>query len=160
MKTTVTGHSIDPFATDPVARGYDVVAHASPLIVAIAAALIVGRPDGWIAFLLPIGPLFVSGIARLAQGRPPRAWRSLLAFATVSAVVIGGGWAITHLGQVWAPLSLLFPLGLLAFIAGLVNFVLVVLGRIPRAVRGRPFDYPWIPTPVARFVGLGEGWHE
>lgn len=159
---TMTGDvTNDPMPTaDPVGRAYDAVTHASPLLLAIAVAVLVGGPVGWIAFLLPLGPLVLTGVSRLTLGHPPRAWRSLVAFTTVAAVVIGGGWVVTRLGTIWDPLSLLFPLGLLAFVAGLVNFVLVVIGRIPRALRGRPFDYPWIPDPVARVVGLDDGWQE
>ncbi|MEM1333735.1 MAG: hypothetical protein AAGG08_09780 [Actinomycetota bacterium] len=162
-RATMFGDMSRPSASetvDVVGRGYDLVAHASPLVLAIAASLAVGQPVGWIAFLFPAGPIVVIAVSRGVRGEPPRAWRSLLAFSLVSAVVVGGGWTLTQASGWWPPLSLLYPLGLLAFIAGLVNVVLVVLGRMPRAVRGWPFDYPWIPARLARAVGLPDGWEE
>lgn len=149
MSTVIEGRVVEGSS-----RTVDVVAHLSPLLVAIVAAAVVGQPIGWIAFLVPLGPLLVAGALRVA-GRPrPRGVRSLLAFSALSGLLIGGGWALTEAKDLWPPFAIVFPLGLLAFVAGLVNFVMIVLSRTWRAGRGLIFDYPWIPSAVAERVGL------
>ncbi|MEL6893102.1 MAG: hypothetical protein AAFP84_16030, partial [Actinomycetota bacterium] len=149
-----------PSPASRTSRLVDMAAHSSPLVVATVVAIAVGQPIGWIAFLFPVGPLVVTGIAAGIRDAAPRGARSLVAFTFVAAIVVGGGWLLTGVGDLWAPLALLFPFGLLAFIAGLVNFVLVITSRVGRAWRGWAFDYPWIPDRVARLVGLPDGWEE
>lgn len=149
----------EPEVVDVARPVVDAAAHGASLVVGVLVAVLVGQPVGWIAFLLPLGPLVVIGVASLS-GRAPRASRSLMAFTLMSVVVIGGGWALTFAGELWGPLSLLYPLGVLAFIAGLVNWLMIVLSRVWRAVRRWPFDYPWIPRPLALLVGLPGDWEE
>lgn len=145
---------------DPSNRIVDFVAHGSSIVVGVAVAAVVGQPVGWIGFVLPLGPVLVIAAAAAAGAAMPRGARSLLAFTIVSGVVIGGGWLLTHAGELWAPLSLLYPLGVLAFIAGLVNWLMLAASRTWRAWRRWPFDYPWIPDPLARLVGLPADWEE
>lgn len=140
-------------------RTWDAVAHSSSLIVAVIASVAVGKPLGWIAFLLPLGPLLVVGAMRLT-GREPRGWRSLVAFTIAVGLLIGVSWLGTQAGEFFSPLAYVFPLALLAFTLGVVNYVLVVVSRTIRAIKFDAFDYPWVPDRLARLVGLPPQWVE
>ena len=128
--------------------------HLSPLVVSAVVAAAVGRPVGWIGFLLPLGPLAAAGAARAVGRTPVVTWRIVLAFSLVCAGLIGGSWLVLWAGSVLQPLRLLFPLALLAFLLGLVNFVLVAVTRAIRAVKAIPLQYPWIPHWLDRPLGL------
>lgn len=143
-----------------VSRGWDVAAHASALVVGATTAVAVGGPVGWIAWLFPLGPLFVIGLMRVAGRGTPRAFRSLLAFTVGASVIIGGAWLVMRLGTVIRPLAFIFPLALIIFFLGLLNFSMVVISRSIRAARGQLFDYPWIPDRLARRFGLPDRWME
>lgn len=141
-------------------RVWDAAVHSSSLILAVAVAIGVGSPYGWIALLFPVGPLFAAALMRAVGAGPPRAFRSLLAFTIGSSGLVGGGWTIIWFGDIVEPLAFVFPLALLAFVVGLLNFVMIVLSRTLRALKGQTFDYPWIPDRLARLVGLPERWME
>ncbi len=131
-----------------------VVPHLSSLVLGLIAIAVVGKPLGWIGFLLPLGPLLTAAIAR-ATGRPPApTWRFALAFSLMCAALIGGGWLLLWAAEPVPALGLLFPLGLLAFFLGLVNFVLISISRSFRAWKAIPLDYPWIPGWLERPLGL------
>lgn len=149
MSETTTNH-----------RLWDVVAHLSPAIFAANIAVLVGRAYGWIAFLLPVGPLIVAAAMRLATGGAPRGLRSLLGFTIVSGAAIGIGWVLMASNEAYPLLTYVFPLALLLFTLGLVNFLMITVSRAVRAWKGTPFDYPWIIRPVRRIVGLGDVWDE
>lgn len=134
-------------------RGWDVAAHSSSLVVAVVLAVIAGRAYGWIAFALPLGPLLVAAAAKLT-GRPvPRGLQSLLGFVAVSGLMIGLGWTFTQAGNWWPPLAYVFPLALLVFTLGLLNFLMVTISRTLRAWKGQQFDYPWVPTRFLQLAG-------
>lgn len=144
----------------PTSRGWDVAAHVAPLVVAIVAAVAVGKPLGWIAFLFPLGPIVV-GLVMRAVGRDlPRGFRSAVAFSIGSGLLIGLGWLGTQAGGWFSPLALLFPFALLVFTVGLLNWLLIVVSRTVRAAKFEAFDYPWIPNRLARLVGLPPRWSE
>lgn len=137
-------------------RVVDAVTHGSSLLFVVVVSVAVGRPLGWIAFLLPVAPAAIVGTTRLLGRTPPRGRRSLLAFDLLCALMIGSGWMGTRAGTWWAPLAYLFPLALLAFTLGLVNYVLVTISRTYRAMRGHRFEYPWIPARLAVAFGIDE----
>ncbi|MFK7920150.1 MAG: hypothetical protein AB8G14_18910 [Ilumatobacter sp.] len=141
-------------------RIWDAFVHSSSLILAIAVAVGVGSPYGWIALLFPLGPLFAAALMRAVGAGTPRAMRSLLAFTIGSSILVGGGWTTIWLGDIIEPLAFVFPLALLAFIVGLLNYVMIVVSRTLRALKGQTFDYPWIPDRLARLVGLPDRWME
>lgn len=141
-------------------RVWDAFAHSSALLLGIAVAVGVGSPFGWIALLFPLGPLITAGLMSAVGAGTPRAFRSLLAFTLGSSALVGGGWLVIWLGGIVSPLAFIFPLALLAFVVGLLNFVLIVISRTVRAIKGQTFDYPWIPDRLARLVGLPERWME
>ncbi|MEM7338474.1 MAG: hypothetical protein AAF467_07505 [Actinomycetota bacterium] len=128
--------------------------HLSPLVVAVVVAIIAGGPLGWIGFLLPLGPLLAFVGPRLVGRHPSATWRLALAFSVVCAVLIGGSWTLMRVGQTLPPAAILFPLALLAFLLGLVNFVLVSISRAVRAWRSMPLHYPWIPGWLDGPLGL------
>lgn len=128
--------------------------HLSPLVVAVIAAIVVGRPLGWIGFLLPLGPIATAAGAKLARRNPVPTWRLPLGFSMVCAAIIGGSWGAMRLGESVEWLTLLFPLAVLAFFLGLVNFVLVSVSRSIRAWKSIPLEYPWIPGWLDRPLGL------
>lgn len=146
--------------TPQSSRTWDIVAHSSSLVVAIVAAVVIGQPIGWIAFLFPLGPLLVAALMRVVGAGAPRAIRSLLAFTIGSSILVGGGWLLTQAPNVISPLVFVFPLALLAFVIGLLNFVMITVSRTVRAAKGQTFDYPWIPDRLARVVGLPSPWME
>ena len=146
--------------TSTTSRVWDVLAHVSSVFFAANIAVIVGRAYGWIAFLLPLGPLIVTAAMRLATGDTPRGIRSLLGFTIVSGAAIGVGWVLIASNEAWPLLTYIFPLALLLFTLGLVNFIMITVSRAVRAWKGTPFDYPWIIRPVRRIVGLGDVWEE
>ena len=158
IEAVTTEHTTD--AAPRSSRSWDIVAHSSSLVVAIVAAVAVGQPIGWIAFLFPLGPLVVAGVMSVVSAGTPRGFRSLLAFTIGSSILVGGGWILTQAPSVIAPLVFVFPLALLAFVVGLLNFVMITVSRTVRAVRGQTFDYPWIPDRLARAVGLPSPWME
>lgn len=141
-------------------RAWDTAAHVAPLVVAAIATVVIGRPLGWIAFLFPLGPVLVALVMRAAGRTLPRGFRSAVAFAIGSGLLIGLGWLGTQAGDWFAPLGYAFPIALLAFVVGLVNWFLIVVSRTIRAVRFEAFDYPWIPDRLARLVGLPPRWSE
>lgn len=141
-------------------RVWDLAAHLSPLILAANIAVVAGKAYGWIAFLLPLGPLLVSAAMRFTRQGTPRGLRSLLGFDIVSAVMIGGAWVLMASNDAWPLLTYIFPLALLTFTLGLANFAMVTVSRAVRAWKGTPFDYPWIIAPARRIVGLGDVWEE
>lgn len=128
--------------------------HLSPLLPALIGVAAVGRPHGWIGFLLPIGPLLALAVARMFGRTPNPAWRLTLAFSLVCALLIGGSWALLQAASEIVALRLLFPFALLAFFLGLVNFVLVAISRSLRAWKSQPLEYPWIPGWLDRPLGL------
>lgn len=130
------------------------VPHLSALVVGIVASLIVGRPYGWIGFLLPLGPLTCAAAARALGRSPEPTWRLAFGFSLVCAVLIGGGWSLMQAGGAVPPLVLVFPFALLAFLVGLVNFVLVCVSRAIRARKSIPLNYPWVPRWLDRPLGL------
>lgn len=144
----------------PTTRGWDAATHVAPLVVAVVATAVVGRPLGWIAFLFPVGPMLVALVMRAAGGTLPRGFRSAVAFAIGSGLLIGVGWLGTQAGDWFSPLAFVFPLALLAFVVGLVNWLMIVVSRTIRAVTFDAFDYPWIPDRLATLVGLPPRWSE
>lgn len=146
--------------TTTLHRIWDVIAHLSTVIFAANLAVVIGQAYGWIAFLLPIGPLIVAAAMRLATGDVPRGLRSLIGFAIVSGGAIGIGWVFMASNEAYPLLTYVFPLALLLFTLGLVNFLMVTVSRAVRAWNGSTFDYPWIIKPVRRIVGLGDVWEE
>ncbi len=159
MSSTVTNRSTSTNLR-PTNRAWDTAAHVAPLVVALLAAVAVGKPLGWIAFLFPVGPVLVA-LAMRAVGRElPRGFRSAVAFAIGSGLLVGLGWLGTQAGNWISPMAFLFPIALLAFIIGLVNWLMIVLSRTVRAIKFDAFDYPWIPDRLARMVGLRTGWSE
>jgi len=159
MTNAVTAKTIRNTAASS-SRPWDVVAHSSSLVVAAGAAIAIGQPIGWIAFLFPLGPVLVAALMRLVGAGTPRAIRSLIAFTIGSSLLVGGGWILTQAPSVISPLVFVFPLALLAFIVGLLNFVMITISRTVRAAKGQTFDYPWIPDRLARLVGLPTSWME
>ena len=144
----------------PTTRGWDAATHIAPLVVAVLAAVAVGKPLGWIAFLFPVGPVVVAIVMRAAGRDLPRGFRSAVAFALGSGLLVGLGWLGTQAGNWISPMAFLFPVALLIFIVGLVNWLMIVLSRTVRAIKYDAFDYPWIPDRLARAVGLPMGWSE
>ena len=71
-----------------------VVPHLSSLVLGLVAIAIVGRPLGWIGFLLPLGPLLSAGVAKAIGRAPAPSWRFALAFSLMCAVLIGGSWLL------------------------------------------------------------------
>lgn len=141
-------------------RGLDVAMHASSLVLAVIVSIVVGKPLGWIAFLFPLGPLLVAGVARVLGAGVPRGLRSLVAFDIVAGVLVGGGWLAMFGAKNFSLLVYVFPISLLAFGIGLLNYVMVTISRTIRAVKAQTFDYPWIPDRLARVVGLPPRWME
>ena len=131
-----------------------VVPHLSSLVLGLVAIAIVGRPLGWIGFLLPLGPLLSAGVAKAIGRAPAPSWRFALAFSLMCAVLIGGSWLLLWASKPIPALGLVFPLGLLAFFLGLVNFVLISISRSFRAWKAIPLEYPWIPSWLERPLGL------
>lgn len=128
--------------------------HVSALIVGFVASIIVGRPFGWIGFLLPLGPLVCVVAARVLGRTAEPTWRLAFGFSLVCATLIGGGWSLMEAGGVVPPLVLIFPFALLAFMVGVVNFVLVCVSRAIRARKSIPLNYPWVPSWLDRPLGL------
>lgn len=131
-----------------------IVPHLSALVLGVVVSVIVGRPLGWIGFLLPLGPLAAAGVAKALGRSPEPTWRLAFGFSLVCAVMIGGGWSLMQAGGAVPPLVLIFPFALLAFLVGLVNFVLVCVSRAVRARKSIPLDYPWVPRWLDRPLGL------
>lgn len=126
----------------------------SPLVVAIVAVAVVGQPLGWIGFLLPLGPVACAVAALAVRRAPDPTWRLTLAFTVVCALLIGGSWILLRIAEIVPALGLAFPVALLAFFLGLVNFVLISISRTIRAWKALPLDYPWIPGWLDRPLGL------
>lgn len=152
-------------------KQWDAVAHSASLVVMVIISVIIvvlrdasseesGIPLGLIAFAMPLGPLAVAGVMRATGYDAPRGFRSLMAFTLGSAVLIGVSWLGMQAGQLFSPLAYFFPVALLAFALGVLNYLLVVCSRTIRAFTGDAFDYPWIPDRVARLVGLPDKWME
>ena len=141
-------------------RAWDLAAHLSPIILAANVAVIAGRAYGWIAFLLPLGPLIVAAAMRITGQGVPRGLKSLVGFDIVSGLLIGVAWVLMASNEAWPLLTYIFPLALLAFTLGLANFTMITIGRAVRAWKGSTFDYPWIIKPIRRVVGLGDVWEE
>lgn len=135
-------------------KKFKVAAHLSPLAVAAIVSIIVGRPLGWVAFFAPLGPLLVVAAATLAKKPVEPTWRMALAFSIVCAFMIGGSWALMAASNQFPPIAVTFPLALLAFLLGLLNFVMVSISRTVRAWKSIPLDYPWIPNWLDRPLGL------
>lgn len=131
-----------------------VIPHLSALVLGLVAVAIVGKPLGWIGFVLPAGPLLTTAAAKAVGRRPAPTWRVALAFSVVCAVLIGGSWSLLRGAEDFFPLRFLFPLALLAFLLGLANFVLVSVSRSFRAWKKIPLEYPWIPGWLDRPLGL------
>lgn len=125
-------------------RAARVTPHVLGLLIMVVAALALGRPEGWIGVFAPVGPLVAAGTARLA-GRTLPGWRDALGFALIAGPMIVVGWAIMRAPEVFWLTAVLFPLGLLLFLLGVVNYVTVSLSRALRAARGQTLDYPWVP---------------
>lgn len=130
-----------------------VAPHVLGLLLITAGAVAVGRPEGWLAVLAPVGPVVAAVLARLT-GRWAPGWRTAAAFGIVAAVLIAGGWTLMRLAGVHNLFLFLFPIALLGFLLGVVNYVIVSLSRGYRAMRGHPLDYPWIPDALAALLGL------
>lgn len=130
------------------------VPHLSSLAMAVIAVAAVGRPLGWIGFLLPLGPLLTAGLAIAAGRTPAPTWRLALAFSLMCALLIGGSWLLLRAAELVPALGLAFPIALLAFFLGLVNFVLISISRAIRAWKKIPLEYPWIPGWLDRPLGL------
>lgn len=130
----------------------DVAAHVIGLLLAVGLGLAVGRPEAWIAVVLPIGPLLAAAWGATAAG-----WREAEAFALVAAAVILTGWLVARSPALWAPLAILFPLGVLLVLLGTVNAVAVSISRAIRAWRNQPLDYPWIPDVLRPLLQPTEG---
>lgn len=128
--------------------------HLSPLIPALIGVAAVGKPHGWIGFLLPIGPLLALAAAKALGRTPNPAWRLTLAFSLICALLIGGSWGLLRAAGELVALRLLFPFAVLAFFLGLVNFLLVTISRSLRAWKSQPLEYPWIPGWLDRPLGL------
>ena len=135
--------------TRQMGRVLDVAPHLAALALGVIVSVLAGQPFGWIGFLLPAGPLLF-----LVPDRSRTGARHALAFALVAAAMIGGGWAITELRSVTSVAAWLFPFGLLVFLLGLVNFVLVSCSRAHRAWTGATLNYPWIPDRLAQALRL------
>jgi len=131
-----------------------VLPHLSALLLGLMAVAVIGQPIGWIGFLLPLGPLITTAAARAIGRRPAPTWRMALAFSLICAVLIGGSWSLLRGANDFLPLRFVFPLALLAFFLGLVNFVLVSVSRSLRAWKSIPLEYPWIPGWLDRPLGL------
>lgn len=89
-----------------------VAPHLTGLVLIVLAAIAVGRPEGWIAVLAPVGPVLSACCARVT-GRWAPGWRSALAFGIVAAVLIAGGWTIMRLAGVHNLFLFVFPIALL-----------------------------------------------
>ena len=163
-------HMIDTRARRST-KGWDAAAHCASLVLVVLASVAIialrdpdsdarGVPLGLIAFFTPLAPLAVAGVMRLTGRGAPRGMRSLVAFTLGSGVLIGVSWLGMQAGQVFTPLAYFFPVALLAFVLGLLNYVLVVCSRTIRALTGDAFDYPWIPNRLAKLVGLPDKWVE
>lgn len=143
-----------PAVIDPALGSRAALARALPhgagLLLMLIAALIIGRPVGWIALLAPVGPLVAALVLRPRHAE----WRWALAFGSVAAVLIVGGYALIRLPEVVGFTAMFFPLGLLLFLLGAVNYVAVALSRSLRAWRTQPLDYPWIPDVFSQALGL------
>lgn len=153
-------HATSTMTSTDTHRAWDLAAHLSPLILAANIAVATGRAYGWIAFLLPLGPLLVAGAMRVVGQGVPRGLRSLIGFNIVSAVMIGVAWVVMASNEAWPLLTYIFPLALLSFTLGLANFAMITISRAVRAWKGTPFDYPWVIAPARRIVGLGDVWEE
>ena len=132
--------------------------HLMGLVLIITAAIALGRPIGWIGVFAAVGPLVGAAIAQ-ATGEPV-AWREAWAFGLVGAALIAGGWLILRAPELHALFVVIWPLGLLAFLLGGVNYIAVSLSRTWRAARGQALDYPWIPDALARAIGLDTEGHD
>lgn len=124
--------------------------HGTGLLLILIVAVIIGRPLGWIGLLAPVGPV----VAAMALRPRDTEWRWALAFGSVAAVLIVGGYALIRLPEIVGFTAMFFPLGLLLFLLGTVNYVAVALSRSLRAWRSQPLDYPWVPDALSRAIGL------
>lgn len=148
------GDPIGPDAGTARAAVARVLPHVTGLILIAVAAVALGRPYGWLGFGAAIGPPIGAGLAAGLGRRQVVSWREAFAFGLVAAFLTGGGWvALELLPKVHGIFILLWPVALLGFMLGAVNFVAVSLSRGWRAARRQPLDYPWIPRPLARAVG-------
>ncbi len=134
-------------------RPFRTLPHITGLFLIVVGALIVGRPVGWLGFAAALGPPIGAAIGAVTN-RDTGPWRESFAFGLVAATLIGGGWVLLQLPGLHSGFLLLWPVALLAFLLGSVNFVAVSLSRAWRATKHEPLDYPWIPRNLGRALGL------
>ena len=131
---------------EPRERAANIAVHASPLVLFVILAVVVGRPAVWLGAFVFLAPalLWLTRAADEAHARPATV------FAVVAGQLAASGWLLFRLPDLFRPFALLLPLALLLSLLGLVNLVLVSCSRTVRAWKGQTLDYPWIP---ARFAG-------
>lgn len=134
--------------------------HIAGLVLVIAAAIAVGRPIGWIGVGAALGPAAVIGVARLAGRSPSADDLEGLVFGVVIAFMTAGSWVLTQAPTIHQAFIAAYPVALLVFMFGAVNFVLVACSRTYRSWRGQELDYPWLPGSTReRLATLREDSH-
>jgi uncharacterized Tic20 family protein len=118
--------------------------HGSAVLAAGVAGLAAHRPLLWAAALAFLGPLSLWIVLRHARPFVARHARQALAFNLSVAIYVAALFAAFAAVGVAGALLTLVPVFLFAVLVLVVNWVVLTVVAIGRALRGEPMDYPFV----------------
>lgn len=133
-------------------RWLSVAAHFSPFPIVIAAAVLAGGPRGWIAALIPLGPLLFGLHPGVRDERVAAHRSDALVFSSVIACYLLLAWGVIAYGVGTSIAGFIVPPALLVLMLVALNWILFAAIAARRAATDRRLDYPMVPGVVRRLA--------
>ena len=131
----------------------DSAIHLTPIVPAIIAVAVVGRPVLWAAAFLPLGPLLLGRPLAGSREVGLAHWaRSLDLSVTVAALALGI-YGLLQIAVRVEAVGVLVAIGILLLVLLLLNWLLFTVVAVNRARYGEMFDPPWVVPLCRRALG-------
>ena len=145
-------HLVRPGTTAQRLR--DAAIHLTPIVPAVAAVAVIGRPALWAAVFLPLGPLVLGRL--LAGGREAGLdhWVRSVDFSISIAAYALCVFGLLQLAVRYEAVGVLVAVGILLLILLLLNWLLFSMVAANRARYGELFDPPLVMPLFRRLQGL------
>ena len=135
-------------------RRRDAAVHLTPLVPAVLAVAVLGRPVLWAVPMLVLGPLLLGGLLTRRRIVGQRHRLRAVDFNASIALAALALWGVIEFGARFALAGVLVPVGVLLLALLWLNWLLMMAISANRARYGELFEPPWV-VPFSRWCAAG-----
>lgn len=129
----------------------DAAIHLTPIVPAIAAVAVIGRPALWAAAFLPFGPLAIGRVLAGKREAGRDHWIRSVDFSMSIAAYALCVYGLLQMAVRFEAVGVLVAIGILLLVLLLLNWLLFTMVAANRARYGELFDPPLV-MPLCRWL--------